>query len=238
MVACLLIMAIAAVVFLRQATLQSIRESSHQHNEVLTRAFIHSLWPQFQHILESHPDVSGEGFHQKTDQINISAEVLALIRDTPTLKLKLYDQNGVVQYSTDHSEIGTDDSANPRLRRSLAGETITVFRDHPDFRLFDRIVEGRELLVSYIPIIGDGAEKPVRAVFELYYDMSPTLDHISLVTMIVFAALLAMGFVVASAYRAPRIMPYFGEVKVNWARYKAFLPLITGFSAFQRGISL
>jgi signal transduction histidine kinase len=198
--ALLLVLTIALVVFYRQASLQNIREISRHHNEELAKTFIYSLWPRFETILERKALVSADDYSGDTELAIISSQVLALVKDTPVLKIKLYGLDGRVLYSSDPSEIGFDDSANPRLNRSLSGETLTIFRDHPDFQLFDRTIKGRELMVSYVPLIDDEAGARVRAVFELYYDMAPTLKHSRLVTVIIFAFVLTFALFVGGVY--------------------------------------
>jgi hypothetical protein len=60
---------------------------------------------------------------------------------------------------------------------SLAGEPVSDITYRDQFNAFDKVIEDRGLLFSYIPVrVGESGE--IVAVFELYSDLTPLLEDI------------------------------------------------------------
>ncbi len=173
----MLVTAILLLLVFQQTAMTSLREEAQRQNMELARSFGNSLWPRFAAFAASHPTVAGEELRRNPEIAELAQAVRAQMLGTSVLKVKLYSAGGLVLYSTDPEQIGDDNSANPRFRKALAGETVARFRDHPGFRLFGRIVGGENILSCYIPI-RDGPAGPVKAVFELYTDIGPSLKRL------------------------------------------------------------
>jgi diguanylate cyclase (GGDEF)-like protein len=93
------------------------------------------------------------------------------------LKVKIYNRDKKIVYSTDPELIGKVDAGNLRLTRALAGavdakmETKEDAHDLKEERLFDV-----DVVETYVPILG--ADGHVVGSFEIYLNVTPYRDQI------------------------------------------------------------
>ena len=111
-------------------------------------------------------------------QHHISKTLEGDLRWVPVIKVKIYNREGLVIYSTRHEEIGRSAIANKGVQSSLAGEAISgvVYRDHHNE--FDDQIEKRALHQQYIPI-RDRRSHEILGVFEVYTDISTLLAEVT-----------------------------------------------------------
>jgi len=91
------------------------------------------------------------------------------------LKVKVFSTDGVIQYSTDHSIIGYDDSDNPMLRLALSGQISSELERKGSFT--DLIGEKHldvHVIETYLPITD--SESRVIGSFEIYQDVDLNLQ--------------------------------------------------------------
>ena len=138
------------------------------------------------------------------------ASIQRLLRDTPITRIKIYDHNGVVVYSTKQSQIGILQSDNPGFVSAINGEAATklIYRD--TLNIFDRETEDANLLQCYIPIRMNDASKPV-GVFEIYADVNELVvdtSNIELMVLLVITSVMAGLYFVLMFYvgRAEKVI--------------------------------
>ncbi len=132
------------------------------------------------------------------------------MRDTPIERVKIYDRDGIVVYSTRAHEIGTNDSANPRFLGSMRGEVRSEL-SYRDRFFFSGPASGDDNLIeTYVPIRQPGDPQPV-GVFEIYTDVNPivrSMTHSELLIdagiAVILIALYSVLFLVVR--RAERII--------------------------------
>lgn len=100
----------------------------------------------------------------------LAASLDAILRHTGVVRVKVYNQGGLVVYSTDPGQIGHRQADNPGVIAALAGRIASklVYRD--TFNLFDQVTEDDNLIQTYLPIGGNGLA-PV-GVLEIYTDVN------------------------------------------------------------------
>jgi signal transduction histidine kinase len=90
--------------------------------------------------------------------------------DRGIAKVKIYDNRGIVVYSSRRDQIGDDQSHNAGFQNAVRGEVTAelVYRD--SFNVFDRVTEDDNLVQTYIPV-RNGPTEAVTGVIELYTDV-------------------------------------------------------------------
>jgi len=140
------------------------------------------------------------------DRERLSASRLALLDErldrellwVPVLKVKIYNRNGIVVYSTKTDEIGEDATHNRGFRSAINGVPLSSKVDPDHENEFDRVVEIDNLHQQYIPILSPDSSQPI-GVFETYLDINGIVASVeSMQTTMI----LLMGGLLAAIYLA------------------------------------
>ena len=122
--------------------------------------------------------------------------VVASVRGTAIVKVKIYNRQGITVFSTDPTQIGQDKSKGEGVIRALRGEVASELTHRDTFSAFEGVIENTDLLSSYIPIQADRPQASIDGVFEAYAEVTGFVTRIkqtqwllTLVTSAVFAAI-------------------------------------------------
>ncbi len=158
-----------------EINLNTLERHFHQHNllmaRILRNGMINTQLPKM---------LAGKGYTDPQSGLasTFEMELRDYLKDIPVVKVKLFDREGLIVYSSAPGEAGRDASSNPGVYGALKGLTTgsMVFRDR--FNSFDGIIENRNLYQVYIPIYGLRSDEP-DGVFEIYSDVTPFLHEIN-----------------------------------------------------------
>lgn len=92
-------------------------------------------------------------------------------------KVKIYAPDGTVVYSTQPSDVGDRHALNAAVTAALRGETTSSIVYREQFNAFDRVIEHRNLLQTYLPVVGREGDRII-GVFELYTDITALLVRV------------------------------------------------------------
>jgi signal transduction histidine kinase/DNA-binding response OmpR family regulator len=92
-------------------------------------------------------------------------------------ELNIFDPGGLVLYSTEEQRIGAKVLMNEGVELAAAGEEVSAIVRRDSFNSFDRMVEDRDMIESYLPLIGESGD--VIGVFEIHSDISVFFERLA-----------------------------------------------------------
>lgn len=149
---------------------------AERSNVALTRAFANVIWPKIEPFFPVARGLPRDELRQHPKMSEIRRDALATMRDVPVVKIKIFDLSGLTVFSTDPTQIGEEKGFNAGFQAARRGRVASELTHRGRFSAFERVVEDRDVLSSYIPI--RAADGSVKAVFETYYDVTALLLRI------------------------------------------------------------
>jgi diguanylate cyclase (GGDEF)-like protein/PAS domain S-box-containing protein len=175
--AALLAVTVILVVLYRQNAVRELVDTAESQNVVLAQAFSNTLWPRFRTYVMSASRGEGEILRTGPESREIHQALKILAKGLPVLKLKIYNLKALTVFSSDAGQIGQDSANNPLYLAVVRRRSPVSDLTHRDrFSALSGEVVDRDVVASYIPIIGDAGE--VEGIFELYSDVTPFVDKV------------------------------------------------------------
>ncbi|MCK4704632.1 MAG: GGDEF domain-containing protein [Gammaproteobacteria bacterium] len=204
-----IITALSAYGFIHSATSILVEQETHA-NQHKTRLLGQLLWPRFQPYITWSKAQAAASLRAAPAMADIDAVALNMFRGTDIIKVKLYNLDGVTVYSSEHSQIGGDKSDNPGFMSASHGSVLSNLTWRNEFHAFEKIVMGRDVVSSYLPLY-DTRTREVVAVVELYSDVTDLVTRIHRTrNQVIFGALACFGLLLGALYilmvRADRLI--------------------------------
>ncbi len=164
-------------------------------NITLMQAFSSSIWPQFRSFAETAKSLDADSLRRHPDIAELGHTLHDAVRNTPTVRVQIYQLDGRTLFSTDTTQIGTSDSSDAGFLSASQGIVLSEITHHDNFSAFDGELVNRDVLSSSIPL-RSGADAPIEGVMTVYTDITDLLasderqQH--LVTLSVVAVLTAL----------------------------------------------
>jgi signal transduction histidine kinase len=157
--------------FYRQVAIQGIVQLAERNNLTLARTALNSVRPALNDYLISaaEPGFIKIGHHLPPPEL--AAAIRTLMRDNSVVRIKIYNQQGVVAFSTKTGQVGRNQRDNPGFISAIDGRIANTLIYRDTFNSFDKESEEDNLLQTYIPVQASPAE-PIQGVFELYTDVN------------------------------------------------------------------
>jgi len=176
-IASLISMVIAAVIL---AALHHFLDKNHvlefgeSHNVVTTRSFSNVVWPSFRSFAGKAGKLDSDKLRRHPDIARLDKSVRDAMRNTKAVKVRIYQPNGSILFSTDAEEIGADYSLDPGFVAARQGAVFSKITHYDKLNSLDGEILNRDTLSSYVPL-RQGSSEPIEGIFEIYSDITDML---------------------------------------------------------------
>ena len=175
--------ALLIAMFYRQVAIQGIMELAERSNLALARTALNSVRP----VLIDYLDAAAQpGLVSNAPPLELAEAIRSLMRDNAVVRIKIYNQHGVVAFSTKTSQIGIDQRNNPGFISAISGRVADTLVYRDTFNSFDEVTEEDNLMQTYIPIRASATD-PVQGVFEIYSDVNHLVHQNERIEFIILA---------------------------------------------------
>jgi len=203
-----LVAAVLLAGFYRHIEIHETVEFAQKSNLSLAEAVLDSARPELGEYLNS---ATGMGPREISDlplPRELALVITELMKKTSIAKVRIYNDRGVIAYSSDRQEIGRVDTANSGLASASKGEAVSEITYRDAFSVLDRRTDEDNLVRTFVPV-RPGSEHSVRGALATYVDLSAGVAQteqevvrvtggVTLILMLLYATLL---FVVMRAQK-------------------------------------
>lgn len=189
LVGVLLVLALL-VYFYRAFATEALEQHETRDNVAITRIFASTLWPKYAEYLKTAGKQNAEQMRNHPEVARLRADVLRQMQGLSVVKIKIYDLGGMTVFSTDAKQIGEDKSDDDGVRGALAGKVVSEIAFENAFDAFEKVINDRNLISSYMPIRQDDRQAP-QAVFEVYSDVTDYVNELERTTWKIAGVVLA-----------------------------------------------
>ena len=147
-----------------------LRTSAETQNAVTTQLLGNLIWPRHHAFLANTQHHSSDELRQRPEIVRIQNDIARFARGTTILKVKIYDLQGRVAFSSSPEQIGADQSGNAGFRAARNGSIASELTHRDTFDTFEGKREDRDLMSSYVPVRDSLGN--IEAVFEIYSDVT------------------------------------------------------------------
>jgi diguanylate cyclase (GGDEF)-like protein len=142
-----------------------------KQNIALAQAFSNNVWPKFRNFANSAKQLDADALRRQRDISKLRQSVRDAVRNTPTVRVTIYQLDGRTLFSTDYTEIGTGNGSLSGFLSARQGKVLSEVTHYDKFSAFNGEFVNRNVLSSYIPLRGN-AEAPIEGVIAIYTDVT------------------------------------------------------------------
>jgi signal transduction histidine kinase len=197
--AALLMLAMALIAwFYHHQAVRDLVSMAASHSIAIDRMLTNTVWPRHGAYLSSARDLDAEALRARPETAEIQAAIDLITEGVNILKVKIYNRDGLILFSTDPSEIGGDYAGSEAFQAAVNdGQSSSELSYKGKITRFSGEIFDRDVVETYVPNFDSAGN--VIAVVELYADVTQEkaqIDRTSLRLILGLAAVFAAIYVV------------------------------------------
>ncbi|MEN8169431.1 MAG: GGDEF domain-containing phosphodiesterase [Pseudomonadota bacterium] len=173
----IVLVAISLVYFYQSLAVNALMEREGQANSDLTRTIANTIWPKYADFIQRAGDIPVAKLARLPIIDDLRKDILHKVQGLRVVKVKVYDLNGLVAFSTQVDQIGDNKGSNEGFVTAREGRDASEIIFRNVFSSFEGSIFDRDLVSSYIPV-RRSFDQPIEGVFEIYSDVTPLLTDI------------------------------------------------------------
>jgi diguanylate cyclase (GGDEF)-like protein len=159
----------------RGLVFDALVEAETDSHVALSKTFANVIWPSHAWFVTRAGLLRPQDLAGREEIRLIESDLRQLSQGLGVVKVKIYNLHGLTVFSTDHGQIGQDQSANPGFRRARDGYPASEITFRDNFDAWEGSIADRNIIATYVPVHYHDAA-PVEAVLELYSDVTPLVE--------------------------------------------------------------
>jgi two-component system cell cycle sensor histidine kinase PleC len=160
-------------------SLGELEKMGEQNNVNVARVLSNVLWARSGPLMETLASVDRETLKDRPEVKQLRADIMSFIEDAPIYRVKIFDRDGDIIFSTDPNQIGWNVRERPGFATAITGVVKNELARKNSFSLTESVTVDRDLMSSYIPIYRNGPGTEIVGVFEVYDDVTIFLRDIN-----------------------------------------------------------
>jgi signal transduction histidine kinase len=160
-------------------SLGELEKMGEQNNVNVARVLSNVLWTRSGPLMETLASVDRETLKDRPEVKQLRADIMSFIEDAPIYRVKIFDRDGDIIFSTDPNQIGWNVRDRPGFATAITGVVKNELARKNTFSLTESVTVDRDLMSSYIPIYRNGPGTEIVGVFEVYDDVTIFLRDIN-----------------------------------------------------------
>ncbi len=160
-------------------SLGELEKMVEQNNVNVAQVLSNVLWTRNGPLMEELASADRETLKTHPGVAQLRADILSFIEDAPIYRVKIFDKDGDIIFSTDANQIGWNVRDRPGFATAITGVVKNELARKNTFSLTESVTVDRDLMSSYIPIYRDGPGSETIGVFEVYDDVTVALRDIN-----------------------------------------------------------
>jgi signal transduction histidine kinase len=171
----------------RELSIRAVVAFGQQENVNVAQVALETMLPELAEYLRTKEAASAQVTIADVPP-RLRTLVEETVRNTSVERIKIYNRNGILLYSTMEHEIGTNDSANPRFRQSIGGTVSSRLLYRDAFNIFGAVSDDDNLIETYVPVRKPDSAGPI-GVFEIYTDANSIVRAMSQTGLLILAGI-------------------------------------------------
>lgn len=160
----------------RNLTVNNLIQMGERNNIHLGRIGMNVMHSELIDFLESAKNITPGIEASLPISQNLKKNIVNFMTDAPVVRLKIFNLQGVIVFSTQPDQIGTLKKENQGYLAAMKGEITSKILYRGTLSFLDHEKSKNNLIQSYLPIRNDEAS-PIIGVLEIYTDVDPLVNQ-------------------------------------------------------------
>ena len=167
--------AVLAITF-RHVAEQNLKEMRAEQNVELARSLSNALVGDVIELTRIAETSSWSQMQRSPEIAEFAERIRNKVENLTVFRVNIFATDGLTLYSTRPERVGSRVVLNPGIEMAALGEENSMIVRQNAFNAYDREVEQRDMIESYVPL--RNKEGDVIGVFEIYSDITPLIARI------------------------------------------------------------